>query len=99
MQWLDTPLKKKAKKVQYLVDEKKYREHEVIDVDVEQSLQVDINDFVRAAYSFSRKAYIGKVIDTDTADSEVFVSFMEASTADGSADGSADGINERTTLN
>ena len=83
-------LKKKAKKVQDLVDEKRYRDHEIIDNDVEQSLQADINDF-----AFNRKAYIGKVIDIDTADSEVFVSFMEASTADGSADG----INECTTLN
>ena len=62
---------------------------------MEQSLPVDINDFVLAVYAFNRKAYIGKVIDIDTADSEVFASFMEASTADGSADG----INERTTLN
>ena len=86
---------KKRKKVQDLVDEKRYREHEVIDNDVEQSLQVDINDFVLAVYAFNRKAYIGKVINIDTADSEVFVSFMKASTADGSADG----INEPTTLN
>ena len=93
--WTLHSLKKKAKKVQDLVDEKGYREHEVIDNDVEQSLQVDINDFVLAVYAFSRKAYIEKVIDIDTADSEVFVSFMEASTADGSADG----INECTTLN
>ena len=62
---------------------------------MEQSLQVDINDFVLAVYAFSRKAYIGEVIDIDTADSEVFVSFMEA----GTADGSTDDINECTTLN
>ena len=38
---------------------------------MDQSLQVDINDFVLAVYAFNRKAYIGKVIDIDTADSEV----------------------------
>ena len=93
--WTLHSLKKKAKKVQDLMDEKRYQEHEVIDNDVEQSLQVDISDFVLAVYAFNRKAYIGKVIDIHTADSEVFVSFMEASTADCSADG----INECTALN
>ena len=89
MQWLDTPfIKEEDKESPRFGDEKRYREHEVIDNDVEQSLQVDINDFVLAVYAFNRKAYIEKVIDIDAADSEVFVSFMEASTADGSADGS-----------
>ena len=50
------------------MDEKRYREDEVINNDVEQSLQVDINDFVLAVYAFNRKAYTGKVIDIDTAD-------------------------------
>ena len=57
--WTLHSSKKKAKKVQDLVDEKRYREDEVIDNDVEQRLQVDINYSVLVVYAFNRKAYIG----------------------------------------